>query len=206
MPAFATPRRSGIAAMLAGAILIAEVLLSEFVLEQLSYLLGLVLLLLLVALPGLEAFQDGRDGRLGRAGFVLAWIGAAILATLFAAVGVAEGLLGLDPDASQALGPVLAVGFVALIAGVPLFGIAALRAGVLPRAAVLLFVVSLPLGVAIDLATGAFFEDDGESSMPEIGYWVGVSAFAFAMIWLGHRMWSEPERSSARARSGCLLG
>ena len=199
MSAVATPRRSGIAAMLAGAILIADVLLSEFVIEQLFYLLGLVLLLLVVALPGLEAAQGGRDGRLGRAGFVLALVGAATLAMLFAAAGVAEGLLGLDPDASQALGPVLAVGFVALVAGVLLFGIAALRAGVLPRAAVSLFVASLPLGVAIDMATGAFFEGDGASSTPEIGYWVGIPAFGIALIWLGYALMSSLGEASTTA-------
>ena len=183
--------------MLAGAILIVVVLLVELGLEQLVYLTGLVLLLLLVALPGFEAWQGGRDGRLGRAGFVLASLGAAILGMLFVGVGVAEGLLGFDPDASQALGPVLVVGFVALIGGVLLFGSAALRAGVLPRAAVLLFVASLPLGVAIDMATGAFFEDDEAGSTPEIGYWVGIPAFGIALIWLGYSMLSAGREGPA---------
>jgi hypothetical protein len=179
--------------MAAGPVLIAAAFLSELVHDQLFYLVGLAMLLLLLALPALHARQAGRSGRLGLAGFVVAMIGAAILTVLFAAVGVAELLLGFDPDEADFLFPILVVGFFAFLIGIVLFGIDTARVGVLPRWAGVLFALGLPLALVIDIITGAFF--DGEETTPW-GIYIGFPIFAIGLIWLGYALWSRRETSS----------
>ncbi len=188
-------RWSGMAAILAGVLLIVSLLLTELVAEGFIYLFALVFLLLAVALPGLHARQVGRSGLLGRIGFVAALIGAVAFFVLLAVVGVAENLFGLDPDASDVVGLVLFVAFIAFMVGIVLFGIATARAGVFPRAAGLLLALGLLGGLVIDLLTGAFFDEDATSW----GYFIALTAFAVGLIWLGYALRSEREESAARA-------
>ena len=186
-------RWSGMAAILAGVLLIVSMLLTELVAESFFYLFALVFLLLAVALPGLHARQDGRSGLLGRIGFVAALIGAVAFVVLLAVVGVAENFFGFDPDASDVVGLVLFVAFIAFIVGIVIFGIATARAGVFPRAAGLLLALGLLGGLVIDLLTGAFFDEDAT----EWGYFIGLTAFAVGLIWLGYTLRSERGESAA---------
>ncbi len=179
-------RWGGIAAMVAGALVIVLVLLSEALPEGFFFVFILVFLLLVAALLGLHARQAGRSGPLGRLGLVLALIGAGALAALFAVVGVAEALFGFDPDESAALGAVLLALFIAFIVGTVLLGVATIRAGVLPRWAAVLFAFGLPAGLAIDLLTGAFFEEEATPW----GFYIGPPAFAVGLLWLGYALWS----------------
>ena len=182
-------RWGGLAAMLSGVLLILLILLLELELvpEGFFYLVILVFLPLVVALLGLHTRQTGRFGQLGGIGFVVALIGTGGLAALFVVVGVAETLFGFDPDEGPAaLGLLLFVLFLAFIVGITLFGIATIRAGVLPRIAAVLFAFGLPVGFVLDLLTGAFFEEEATPW----GLYIGPPAFAVGLIWLGYAAWS----------------
>ncbi len=180
-------RWGGPAAILSGALLIVLVLLSEVAPDGFFYLVILVLLPLVVALYALHARQAGRSGLLGRIGFVVALIGTGGLAVLFAAVGVAEALSGFDPDEGPAaLGLLLFLLFLTFMVGMVLFGIATIRAGVLPRIAAVLFAFGLPAGFLIDVLTGAFFDEEATPW----GFYIGPPAFAVGLIWLGYALWS----------------
>ena len=175
------------AAMLSGALLIVFVLLLEVAPDGFFYLVILILLPLVVAIYGLHARQARQSGLLGRIGFVVALIGTGGLAVLFAVVGVAETLFGFDPDEGPAiLGPLLFVLFLAFMVGMVLFGIATIRAGVLPRIAAVLFAFGLPAGFLIDVLTGAFFDEEATPW----GFYIGPPAFAVGLIWLGYALWS----------------
>jgi hypothetical protein len=187
MMSSALMRWSGMAAILAGALLIVSMLLTELVAE------GFIYLFALVALPGLHARQDGRSGLLGLIGFVAALIGAVTFFVLFAVVFVAETFFGFDPDASAVVGAVLFVAFIAFLVGIVLFGIATARAGVFPRGAALLLALGLLGGLVIDLLTGAFFDEDAT----QWGYFVGLTVFAVGLIWLGYTLRSERGESAA---------
>ncbi len=177
----------GLAAILSGALLIVFVLLSEVAPEGFFYLYILVLLLLVVALYALHARQAGQSGLLGRIGFVVALIGTGGLAMLFVVVGVAETLFGFDLDELPgALGLLFFVLFLAFMVGIVLFGIATIRAGVLPRIAAVLFAFGLLVGLVIDLLSGAFFVEEAT----EWGFYIGGTAFAVGLIWLGYAAWS----------------
>ncbi len=191
-------RWGGIAAMVAGALVIVLVLLSEVLPEGFFFVFILVFLLLVVALLGLHARQAGRSGRLGRIAFVVAMIGAGALLVLFAVVGVAQAIFGFNPDESAAVGVLLLVIFIAFIVGIVLFGIATFRAAVLPRWAAVLFAFGLPAGLVIDLLTGAFFEEEATSW----GFYIGPPAFAIGLLWLGYALWSGrgAEEQSSRVR------
>ena len=186
-------RWGGLAAMLSGALVIAMMLLTGLVAEGFFYLLILAFLLLAVALPGLHAQQAGRSGLMGRIGFVVTLIGAVAIAVLSAAVAVAENFFGFDPEGSAVIGIVFLV-FLAFIVGLMLFGIATIRAGVLPRGAAWLLVLGLPLALVIDLLTGAFFEEEATPW----GFYIGSLAFAVGLIWLGYAAWSGSGASAGQ--------
>lgn len=59
-----------------------------------------------------------------------------------------------------------------------MLGAAMIRANVLNRRATWLFTIGLPLGLTIDMATGAFFEENGDT--PEVGFFVGLPLFCSA--------------------------
>ncbi len=107
---------------------------------------------------------------------------------------VAENFFGFDPDASDVVGLVLFVAFIAFMVGIVLFGIATARAGVFPRGAALLLTLGLLGGLVIDLLTGAFFDEDAT----QWGYFVGLTVFAVGLIWLGYTLRSERGESAAR--------
>ena len=190
-------RWSGLAAMLAGGILVVAFLLTELVSDVFFWLFGLFMLLLAVALTGLHARQAASYGRLGLGGFVLVMIGAAIFVLMFAIGGVAQALFGFDPEESAAIGMGLLAGFLAVLVGMVLFGIATARAGVFPRAAAVLVALGLPLALAIDLLSGAF---SSEEDVFPVGPLIGFPIFAIGLIWLGYTLWSE-EASAAQQPS-----
>ncbi len=190
-------RWGGLAAILSGALAIAFIVLSEVAPEGFFYLVILVFLPLVVALLGLHARQASRSGLFGRIGFVVALIGTGGLAVLFVVVGVAETLFGFDPDEGPAaLGLLLFVLFLTFILGIALFGIATIRAGVLPRIAAVLFAFGLPVGLVTDLLSGAFFSEEATPW----GFYIGPPAFAVGLIWLGYALWSEKASAAQPSR------
>lgn len=187
-------RLSGLAAVVAGVLLLIGDLLS-FTIESenmsesattapyaftfLLYLIGIVLLL--IGLVGLYVRQSEASGILGLVGFLVAFLGTALVlgavwAQLFVAPSVAveaPEFLDTEPTGALALGFTLTFALVAL--GWLLFGTATLRARVYPRSAAIVVIVGavvgfLPIpasGIVLDVAAAwlgfALFTGRGEA-------------------------------------------
>jgi hypothetical protein len=151
-------RWSGLAAMVAGALLVVGDLLNltvlfspepfseeaqtgSYIFRQALYLLGVMLLL--VGLVGLYARQSQAAGALGLVGFLVAFAGTVLVAGfVWASIFIAPAVATEAPEFLDA-GPPPGL-FLALITcalGWLLFGIAALRARVYPRRATILLIV-----------------------------------------------------------------
>lgn len=144
--------------------------------------------LFLWALFGLRGAHDGMAGGLGKAGFVLSALGTALLGLLFIYGMIFEATGGdIEEGGPRFIEVLLAVGFFGMVIGVILLGAAMIRAKVLNRWAAWLFTIGLPLGLVIDMATGAFFEESGDT--PEVGFFVGPPLFCIGLIWLGYEIW-----------------
>lgn len=112
---------------------------------------------------GLHALQQGSYGRLGRAGLYLV-----VIASLAQAIATAVLLAG--SDALEWV--VFPVGLLAVLVGFVLYGIATLRAGVLPRWAGWGLIFGLPVAIALGLLGGNIL---------------------FGLLWLalGYTLWSR---------------
>ncbi len=170
-------RSSGLAAIVGSVLLLIGDLLSltepenlseaattaSFAFTYLLYLLGTVLLL--VGLVGLYVRQSEASGALGLASFVVAFLGTAlVLGAVWAQLFIAPFLateapaaLNTEPTGTLALGFTLTFALAAV--GYLLFGIAALRARVYPRAAAIVLIAGavisfLPIpasGIVLDV-------------------------------------------------------
>jgi hypothetical protein len=148
---------------------------------------------LLLGLPGLYVAQSERAGRLGLMSFLMVFFG-----TLFFAVSnnygfIAPVLAAQAPamlDAINAYPPIialnalLAVGF---FLGFIFFGIATLRARVLPRQAGILMIIGSPLNV-IGSALGLLVFE---------AFWIvailGALVLGLGLVWAGYSLWSGKE-------------
>lgn len=190
-------RWGGLAAMLAGALFVAADLLSlsispkfpsseslgseAYAMQSVLKLIGAALLLL--GLFGLHTRQSGATGPLGTAGFLAAFFGTALaVGSFWATAFFAPAMAVSDPAGFDALnGPPgrLAGAFVVTMAtfvlGWMLFGVAAWRARVYPRAATLLLLSGSPLALG---------------TLMVVGFPTGVF-FSAAVAWLGYTLWSE---------------
>ncbi len=190
-------RWGGLAATLAGALFVAADLLSlsispkfpssasltsePYAIQSVLKLVAAVLLLL--GLSGLYARQAEAAGPLGTAGFLAAFSGTAlVVGSFWATAFFAPAWASVDPagfDAGEGPPGRLADAFVVTMAtfvlGWILFGVAAWRARVYPRAAALLLVFGAPLALGTLLV---------------VGFPTGVF-FSAAVAWLGYTLWSE---------------
>ena len=190
-------RWGGLAAVLAGASFVAADLLSlsispkfpssvsllsePYAIQSVLKLIGAALLLL--GLYGLHARQADAAGLLGTAGFLAAFSGTAlVVGSFWATAFFAPGMAAMDPvafDAGEGPPGRLAGAFVVTMAtfvlGWMLFGVAAWRARVYPRAAALLLIFGSPLAVGTLLV---------------VGFPTGVF-FSAAVAWMGYTLWSE---------------
>jgi peptidoglycan/LPS O-acetylase OafA/YrhL len=196
----ATVRRGGIAAIIAGVWFILWAVVGSAFEEQLPEwtffpVLVIFLALFLVALFGIRAAHGGREGGLGRAGFFITATGAALLGLLFIYGMIFEATGGnVEEEGPGFVDALLGVGFFGTIIGVLLLGIALIRANVMNRWASWLFTIGLPLGLIVDLATGAFFEENGDT--PEFGFFIGPPLFCIGLVWLGYGMWKRRGEAS----------
>ena len=200
-------RWSGIACILAGLLLTLATLIHpsretpEIILEQELRLVAAHWLttfsfgFLLLGLPGLYAAQSERAGRFGLVSFLMLFFG-----TLFFAVSnnygfIAPVLAAQAPamlDAINAYPPVialnglLAVGF---FLGFIFFGIATLRARVLPRQTGILMIIGSPLNIA-GAVLGLLVSET---------FWIiailGALALGLGLAWSGYSLWSHKERA-----------
>ena len=200
-------RWSGIACILAGLLIALATLVHpsretpEIILEQeLRLVAGHWLFtffcgFLLLGLPGLYAAQSESAGRLGLVSFLMLFFG-----TLFFAVSnnhgfIAPVLAAQAPamlDAINAYPPVialnglLAVGF---FLGFIFFGIATLRARVLPRQTGILMIIGSPLNI-VGAVLGLLVSE---------ALWIvailGALVLGLGLVWAGYWLWSSKETS-----------
>jgi len=196
-------RWSGIACILAGLLLALATLIHpsretpEIILEQEVRLVAAHWLFtfscgfLLLGLPGLYAAQSERAGRLGLVSFLMLFFGTLFFAVsnnygFIAPVLAAEAPAMLDAINAYppvvALNALLAVGF---FLGFILFGIATLRARVLPRQAGILMIMGSPLNM-VGAVLGLLVSE---------ALWIvailGALVLGLGLAWAGYSLWSS---------------
>jgi hypothetical protein len=186
--------------------IIAPVLIRELTRGTEPYLLlPVTLIVLAVALGGLRVAQSGKDGKLGRIGFLLASVGALVLVMMLLVVAYNDLVLNTRLQSGYIL---LDLGFYALVAGVVLFGMASLNAGILARGPMLLMFIALPIGLALD-AIGAFEGNRrfpwGPSLTLGAGLHLGLKVMGLALIWMGYSI-LKTTRARATGRAEARAG
>lgn len=142
-------RWAGSAAVLGGAAFVLDgvlVLTVDAVWTNVVYLVAT--LLMLVGLAGLHTLQKSGFGRLGRSGF---WT------VVVASVGQVLGLLVYLAGSDVLDWLIFPVGFLAVPVGLVLYGIATLRAKVLPRLCGLGLIIVPPVAVVLGDYGGVLF-------------------------------------------------
>ena len=146
-------------------------------------------MLMLFGLVGVYARQVEKTGWLGLVGFVLAFIGTAYVGSIFLMVSTVVPTVVKEMPAlfdqvgtpSTATVLVVALGF---SLGYILFGIATMRAKVLPRWSGLLLI----LGVSFFMISEAPLFD---RMFSHVIVTVGDILFGFGVAWMGYALWSE---------------
>jgi hypothetical protein len=166
---------------------------TEFFVIELLYIIALLIAFL--GFVGLYARQAEQVGVLGLIGFVMSFFGfVSFFAVEWERTFILPILAQVIPDqldhpdpkwanVTQTFDTAQTIGFLLLFGGWLLFGLATLRAGVLPRAAAVLLMVGAVLAAfwAVD-PFGGVFELTG----------AGVSWGYAAFAWMGYRVWSRP--------------
>lgn len=190
--AAASPR-GGTIGILAGVAIIAPVLIRELTTGTDPFLLlPVALVIFTLALAGFRKVQSGQDGTVGRIGLILGVAGALLLAVM---LGVVAYLDIVNNTRLQSVTPVY-LGVILLLAGIVVFGGASLKAGVLGRGATLLFMVSLPLGILLDVM-GAFRGRSfrwGPDLVLGPGTHLGLKVMGLALIWLGYSILNKSKQ------------
>ena len=155
-------------------------------------------MLMLFGLVGLYARQVEKSGWLGLVGFVLAFIGTAFVGSIFFMASTVLPLIAAETPAlfdQAAAPPALGVLVVVLgyIVGYIVFGIATMRAGVLPRWSGLLLII----GSAMFLISEAV---PLNASLSHLIVTIGDVIFGAGFVWMGFALWSE-KREPARIAS-----
>jgi len=146
-------------------------------------------ILMQLGLVGLYARQAEEIGWLGLAGFVLAFIGTALVLSIFFLATAGLPLIAAEAPAifDQAMAsPAFIVVMLVLgyIVGYILFGVATMRAGVLPRWAALMLIIgaSFFLISQTGLVGGMLLH---------VIVTVGDVVFGLGLAWMGYALWSE---------------
>jgi len=179
--------KAGLAALVAGICFVVSAIGSAaFDGLWVAMLVGFALLV--YAAPQIHRHQAPADGPLGLWGSRLISFGGALVLLLGVVFLVWEAV-GTPPEEGP-IGALWMLGFFGFVIGIILFTIGTLRARVLPPAAAVLMLVGLLGSLAIDMATGAFFEDEGGGTT-EWGFYVGVPIFGLGLAWLGYSLWKQ---------------
>ena len=143
-------------------------------------------LLAAVAIAGIHTLQRAAAGRLGEVGF---WL---LVAGIVA--GVAGILASLsDSESLKWLGfPVGALGW---MGGLALFGVATMRARVLPRWCGVALIVAQPLAILLGAALAPI------APLHEYGSYTGALALAVVWLSLGAVLWSRRSAAVPRSRT-----
>ena len=166
-------RWGGLAAMLGGLVFLMDTALALTVADPsedlwLDGLFAAGILLVVAGLVGFHELQKGSYGRIGRAGFY-----TVVTASLIQTTGLVGFLLG-----STAMEWLILVGGLGSLVGFALYGVATLRAGVLPSWCGVALIVALP------------------AAMP-LGEYANV---LFGIVWLalGYTLWSQRDVSTGQ--------
>jgi hypothetical protein len=158
-------------------------------------------LLAVLGLPGLYARQAQRAGVLGLVGFVLSMAVAAYHFYLLLYEATATPLLAQDPGTQVLIGPggrmthgagALGPLSFALLLGWPVFGLATVRAGVLPRWAGWLQVLAFPasiVGMAIFILVPDALAQFPTQALQPVGLVYDLVFLGYA--WGGYALWRE---------------
>ena len=153
----------------------------------------LPLLLLLVGLMGLRALIGGADGRLGKVGFLVSFVA---LALMFFGNGVEVASLTYSGSESAVGHSAFLAGFLALLVGSLLLGVALIRARRDPfsRLGGLVFALALPLGILFA------FLGDAVAPGTDIGFWAAITVpYGIAWVLLGYTLSSSRHAVAGRA-------
>ena len=146
-------------------------------------------LLLHLSLVGIYARQMKQTGWLGLVGFVLAFIGTALVGSILVMASTVMPLIADEAPTilDQAITPpdfLLPVFVFGFGLGWILIGIATMRAGVLPRWSGLMLII----GVILFLISEAV---PFEESLAHILVTVGDISFGLGLVWIGYTLWSD---------------
>lgn len=189
-------QKVGLATLVAGICFIIASLGSA-VLDAVWIAMILGFALLVYAVPRLHRYQAPADGAIGLWGSRLVAVGGLIVLALGITYLVWEAV-GTPPEEDPAIvGPLWVIGFFGFAIGVILFTIASIKAKVFPQGAPILMLVGLVGAIAIDMATGAFFEED--ASTTEWGFYIGVPLFGLGVAWIGYWLWKSRPATSGEA-------
>jgi len=202
-------RWSGLASMLGGVLFAIGIPLhplrhgqavNESPYTAIHVLIAVALMLVLFGLVGLYAHQSEQLGKIGLYGFILAFIGNVWTYGLIITEGFLWPAVGLqDPAAVHNFGPnatgapgssllfIFFVGLAGFAVGYILFGLATVRAGVLPRWGGLLVAIGALLYVAGGFSLPIF---GPESAMVTIIETMGALPFGLGFVWLGYALWT----------------
>lgn len=199
-------RWSGIACILAGLLIALATLVHpsretpEIILEQELRLVAAHWLttffcgFLLLGLPGLYGAQSERVGRLGLVSFLMLFFGTLFLAVsnnygFIAPVLAAQAPTMLDAiNAYPSVATLNGLFIVGFFLGFIFFGIATLRARVLPRQTGILMIIGSPLNMVGAVLGLLVFE----------ALWIiailGALALGLGLAWAGYSLWSHNEK------------
>jgi hypothetical protein len=158
---------------------------------------------ILCSLIGLYARQAEQSGRFGLVSFVLAFIGTAVVGSIFFMASTVIPLVAAGSPASfdQAMTPppffmpVIILGFVL---GYILFGITIMRVGVLPRWSGLLLIVGVSL---FPISEAPLFD----RTLSHVIVTIGDVLFGLGFAWMGYALWSEKREPALKAKGRVLI-
>lgn len=160
-------------------------------------MVNVAMLLLLFGLTGLLARQLRHAGRLGVVGYVVAFVGTAMVLTHaqvelyvipFLGLNAPQLMEGAPPPAMPVI--LMLTALVSLV-GYLTLGIATVRARVLPRGVGVLLAVGGPAFVV------SYFL--GQVPVPDLIRIAGVALFGVLLIWLGWELWAGLGQERARS-------
>lgn len=187
-------KRVGVVTMVAGAAF-ALAALGSIATEAAWALMLVGFASLVYVVPKLHRHQAPGDRWPGALGAWLVPAGAGIVLAL-GLVYLVWQAVG-DPGEPGWVGPVWMIGFFSFAVGVVLFGVGSVIARKFTPVAPALMLLGLVGALAIDMATGAFFQEEG-GPITEWGLYIGVPLFGFGLAWMGYQLWA-PERGADTA-------
>ena len=190
-------RWAGLSAVVAGVLYLAQIIirppedLSSVVTSSWAiahYLLLGYFVFGLLGISGIYARQVEEAGLLGLVGFLMFFVNLVLIASYdflevfimpVLATVAPQSIAGFLPGDSlvAALLPIFSLQFLLYVVGGSLFGIAILRAGILPRWAAIVFIIGSASGIA-----GVISEAVGR---------IGAVGIGLGLAWLGYALWSE---------------